>query len=179
LATTINQTSLRLLKEVAIQRCLSSKDNSDYQPSWSEVTLEQLLEELEGFFASHPESKGKWLKFPDQYPALSFRTDFSVLLRVLSNMLINALEATDIGGEVRVWCTEEGGWLTIHVWNRQAIPEELKGRIFQRNFSTKQGVGRGLGTFSMKFFGAEVLGGKVGFFSSPDEGTTCRFSTRC
>jgi sensor histidine kinase regulating citrate/malate metabolism len=48
--------------------------------------------------------------------------------------------------------------------------------MFQRNFSTKDGMGRGLGTYSMKFLGEEILGGRVSFTSDPENGTT--FSLR-
>ncbi len=44
-------------------------------------------------------------------------------------------------------------------------------RIFQRNFSTKAEAGRGIGTFSMKLLGEEVLGGKVSFTSTENDGT--------
>jgi len=45
-------------------------------------------------------------------------------------------------------------------------------RVFQRSFSTKAGQGRGLGTFSMKLFGENYLGGRVSFTSLQEAGTT-------
>ena len=47
-------------------------------------------------------------------------------------------------------------------------------RIFQRNFSTKAEAGRGIGTYSMKLLGEDVLGGEVGFTSSEKDGTVFR-----
>mgnify|MGYP006293419399 CR=1 len=38
--------------------------------------------------------------------------------------------------------------------------------LFKRSFSTK-GVGRGIGTYSMKLFGEKYLKGKVDFKNSP------------
>jgi signal transduction histidine kinase len=61
------------------------------------------------------------------------------------------------------------------VWNKQAIPEASIPRIFQRNFSTKPGAGRGLGTFVMKLFGEIYLGGTVQFTTGAAEGTTFTF----
>jgi sensor histidine kinase regulating citrate/malate metabolism len=43
--------------------------------------------------------------------------------------------------------------------------------MFKRSFTTK-GIGRGLGTYSMKLLGEKYLKGKVGFESSKQNGTT-------
>ena len=45
-------------------------------------------------------------------------------------------------------------------------------RIFQRSFSAKADPGHGLGTYSMRLFAEQYLGGKVTFTTSKDEGTT-------
>ncbi len=60
----------------------------------------------------------------------------------------------------------------INVWNRQEIPPLAAKRIFQRNFSTKAEYGRGIGTYSMKIIGEQILSGNVSFCSSAAEGTT-------
>ena len=49
-------------------------------------------------------------------------------------------------------------------------PEEQTLRIFHRNYTTKEGQGRGLGTYSMKLLGEKVLGGEVDFSTSPGGG---------
>ncbi|RJR33419.1 MAG: ATP-binding protein [Desulfobacteraceae bacterium] len=64
----------------------------------------------------------------------------------------------------------------FNVWNRQAIPPRVALRIFQRNFTTKEEAGRGLGTYSMKFFGEKILGGQVSFTTSAESGTVFKFS---
>ena len=91
-------------------------------------------------------------------------------------MIINALEATAENGEVKIWIEHNGDFLSFCVWNAEEITGDVKNRIFQRNFSTKSELGRGLGTYSMKLFGEEVLGGKVDFTTSEAEGTVFRFS---
>lgn len=172
-ADIISQASSRLLKEVAIQRCLSNRDECDYQPRWETVAVETIVHELRDFFAGHSVAEGKKLVFQD-YPRLSFKSDSSLLLRVLSNMLTNALEASAPGDDVRVWVEQHRSEIMFCVWNTQEIAADIGLRIFQRNFSTKEGPGRGLGTFSMKFFGEGILGGKVSFESSATAGTTFR-----
>ncbi len=97
-------------------------------------------------------------------------------MRVLCNMIINALEATDVNGLVKVWAEEKKAELSFYSWNNRVIPESVTNRIFQRNFSTKQQSGRGIGTYSMKLFGETILGGKVSFSSSETDGTVFRLS---
>lgn len=176
LARIIHQASLRLTKEVAIQRCLSQSEACDYQPLWCPVSTEEVLEELRSFFASHPAVQDKKLSISEGYPLVSIKTDSSLLSRVLCNMIINAAEATPENGEVKVWLAQEGESLSFYVWNAQEIPQEIAPRIFQRNFSTKDQAGRGIGTYSMKLLGEKILGGHVDFTSSKAEGTTFRFT---
>lgn len=92
-------------------------------------------------------------------------------------MVTNALEATSNDGTVKVWAEkQDASHLSFCVWNHKPIPQDIAPRIFQRNFSTKQGAGRGIGTYSMKLFGEQILGGQVSFITSPEEGTVFRFS---
>jgi hypothetical protein len=176
LAKTIYQESLRLTKEVAIQRCLLKSESSDYQPSWFEYTTEEVLKELRSFFANHPVTRGKKMNMPEDFPFVSIRTDVSLLLRVLFNMIINALEATDENGEVKIWIEHNDDFLSFCVWNAGEITRDVTNRIFQRNFSTKDEAGRGIGTYSMKLLGEELLGGQVSFTTSKKEGTIFRFT---
>ena len=175
LAKTIHQTSLRLTKEVAIQRCLSQSESCNYHPSWLEFTSGQVVEELHSFFANHPVAIGKNISISDNYPVVSFKIDISLLLRILCNMVINALEATAENGEVKIWLEHDGDFLSFCVWSVLEIPKDVTKRIFQRNFSTKEQTGRGIGTYSMKLLGEKILGGKVSFTTSKKEGTVFRF----
>lgn len=61
------------------------------------------------------------------------------------------------------------------VWNDGFIQPEVQRRIFQRDFTTKDQPGRGIGTFSMKLLGEDLLGGRVTFTSSVEKGTVFRF----
>ena len=89
-------------------------------------------------------------------------------------MLVNAFEATEPGGAVRLWLEQSGREVTFCVWNRQAIPGDVAPRVFQRNFSTKAESGRGLGTYAMKLFGETYLGGDMSFTTSKESGTIFR-----
>jgi sensor histidine kinase regulating citrate/malate metabolism len=86
-------------------------------------------------------------------------------------MSINALEATIDGHAIKIWDELREDAVCFHVWNDGYIPPNIAQRIFQRNFTTKEQNGRGIGTFSMKLIGENLLGGKVSFTTSQEKGT--------
>jgi len=176
LAKTIHQASIRLNSEIAIQRCLAQSENYTYHPIRYKIHTEEILDELQSFFASHPAAHNRKIEFQKNFPKVSINTDISLLSRVLCNMIINALEATAENGVVKIWLEQEDSLLSFCVWNEQEIPRNIANRIFQRNFSTKEQAGRGIGTFSMKLFGEKILGGKISFTTSGENGTCFKFS---
>jgi K+-sensing histidine kinase KdpD len=176
LSTAIYDASLRLSSEVAMQRCLFEAESCSYLPRWRENDAGRILQELRVFFSSHQAARGRNLQFPDSYQRVPLKTDGSALFRVLLNMIVNALEATPSGGTVKVWIEQEGELPTFCVWNEAVIPEDVALRIFQRSFSTKDGAGRGIGTYSMRLFGEKILGGRVWFTSEEGKGTIFRLA---
>jgi signal transduction histidine kinase len=176
LAKTINRGAQRLHKEIAIQRCLSEGDACAYQQLHDEVSPAEMLADLQTLFVNHPLADNKNLHFQSRPPEVPIVTDHYLVSRILRNMIINALEAGTAHDIVRVWVAQKDEQISFFVWNAQEIPEHLTGRIFQRNFSTKEQPGRGVGTYSMKFLGEKVLGGSVQFTTSVTDGTTFRFS---
>lgn len=168
--------SSRLAREVSAQRALVNEDLADYRIEPRKIPVTDIVRELQTLFNDHPIAKGKRFTVPQMFPVESILTDKSLLLRVLSNMVTNALEATEEGGEVRFWIEQTADWVRFCVRNSGVIPSPLTLRVFQRNFTTKQEPGRGLGTYAMKLFGEQFLGGKVDFVSSEPEGTVFRLS---
>ncbi|MBU1171026.1 MAG: HAMP domain-containing histidine kinase [Proteobacteria bacterium] len=176
LAGSVHQVSLRLKNEIAIQSSLSQNKSKSYQPIWQEFSSLQIRDELQSFFSNNPLAHEKKIDFIEPWILIYIRTDISLLLRVLCNMIINALEATDKHGVVKIRIELRDRFLTFYVMNEKEIPQSVSHRIFQRNFSTKESPGRGIGTFSMKLFGETILGGQVSFTSSKEEGTIFKFS---
>ena len=176
LAESLYHSSLRLIKEVDIQRSLLKSQDILYRPLWENIQVNTILEDLQVFFLTHNSQKGKKLIFEkfDRFQYL--KTDFSLVLRILSNMILNALEATVNKGVVRVWVSVNEKAVVFNVWNKGKIDDSVAMRIFQKNFSTKNQAGRGLGTYAMKFFGEGVLDGKVDFLTSFEKGTIFTFS---
>jgi nitrogen-specific signal transduction histidine kinase len=140
----------RVTREVELQRCLLQSSLHDYEPVREDWTASALVRELQTMCEYHPAAIRREIVFSPLRPDLVLNTDATVLLRVVYNMVINALEATAEGGVIRVWIEDQGEGVAFCVWNRAAIPAEIARRVFQRDFSTKQSLGRGLGTYSMK-----------------------------
>lgn len=167
----LNRCATRLTREIALQRLLFQQTATTYQLQLRQMTAEKILEELETTFARHPSAERKKLKAVMPDGDTTVMTDHTLLMKVLGNMLLNALEAARPGEEVRFGYKRETGKVTFWVWNPGQIPPEIAVRIFQRNFSTKAKIGRGLGTYSMKLFGEEFLKGKISFSTTAAEGT--------
>jgi signal transduction histidine kinase len=166
----------RTVQEFSMQQALFNAMSHSYQPLYCTVSVNSLLDDLSETFRGHPLSRAIGLNVAriDEWTALV--TDPNLVNRILVNMVTNAFEASEPGEEVRVSVELGGNAVSFKVWNRKHIPQELALRIFNRNFTTKEGLGHGLGTYSMKFFGEKVLGGMVDFTSSEDEGTIFRLT---
>lgn len=131
----------------------------------------QLLSDVLGFYAAHPQAKGKSLSLAPDCPDISFRSDRRLLVRILLAMVGNALEAAHPGETVTLGCRMFGHFLRFFVHNPGVVPEHVQAHVFKRSFSTK-GPGRGLGTYSIRLFCENYLGGKASFDSAPELGTS-------
>jgi signal transduction histidine kinase len=174
-AEEIYRLTQRVIHELQLQRQLLTTNLEELHPATSTVKLSTLLDDLRRMVGHHPAAAGKRTTLQQPAEDFAFITDATLLLRVLANMAINALEATPSGGEIRIRVETAPDRIDFRVWNETAIPPEVALRIFQRNFSTKGSLGRGLGTYSMKLVGERLLGGRVTFESSALAGTTFRF----
>ena len=160
-----------LTEEVLTQRLLVQAEKGDLSAARREIRLAELFKELRDTVHNHQCSVGRILEIPDAAPDAVVNSDPRLLQRILLNMVINALEATQPEGCVRLQTQREEGGHRFTVHNPGFIPESVATRIFLRSFSTKGAHGRGLGTYSMKLLGENVLGGEVGFTSTPEDGT--------
>lgn len=166
----------QLSQELEIQRNLVEGSNQTYHPVFQTITAGRVAQEIRNIHANHPIIRKTQLQISDDIPDLTFVTDISLVKRVLTNMMVNAAEASEVGEEIKIWLGTESDSISFYVWNRQAIPDDISKRVFQRNFSTKEGKGRGLGTFSMKLFGENILQGCVSFTTTREKGTTFCFT---
>lgn len=160
-----------LVREVKLQRLLVNNTPEDRGVVTQTISTPEVIRELRELMATQPAARGLQLNIAEPKQTVLLTTDLLLLLRVLLNMLLNACEATENGGEVRCWIEAGEDVVIFSVWNQAIIPPAVAGRIFQRFFSTKEGPGRGFGTFSMKLVAEQMLGGTIDFTSSLQDGT--------
>lgn len=170
----IRDSARLLMSEIRIQRLLNSEQPGTCPLESRQVTPDEVLDHVERLFRTHPAAAGQSMIVERPGPAAAFQTDLPLLLRVLSNMVLNALEAGGPGDRIRVWAEPAPEGVAFCVWNRQPVPEVARMRMFQRYHSTKSGLGRGTGTFAMKLLGETLLRGQVSFTTSDSQGTTFR-----
>ena len=161
----------RLAGEISMHRMLLDGNKWVYSPQYRKISLQKVVEDLQCTVCHHPATSGKHILWPQPVPQNEILTDDVALLRVLNNMLINALEASTEREQIRFSITIDED-VRFEVWNPAVIPEMYQRRIFQRNFSTKEGQGRGLGTYAMRYLSEEVLQAEVLFVSREGGGTT-------
>jgi K+-sensing histidine kinase KdpD len=169
----------RLNREVELQRYLSKAGPDGVAVRQELLSIDQIIDETYKAVIPHPASRDRHIRIDNRASGARVRTDLSLAIRALSNMLINACEASDADGDIILAARRKEDEIVFSVWNHKCIPESIRNRIFQRNFSTKGGIGRGLGTFSMKLIAERLLGGRVYFQSSSGEGTRFYLCLAC
>lgn len=167
----VDTSTRSLIKEVELQSCLIDNNMNYYRQLIHQVCLKALFTDLASIYHHHPVRNNRTLTFHPGEGKSTINTDGALLLRIMSNMITNAFEASEETGMVDVYWEKEDKSIRFTVHNGTFISEDNQLRIFQRNFSTKNEQGRGIGTYTMKLFGEEMLGGTVGFSSHRDEGT--------
>jgi len=166
----------QMVREIEFQKRLLNTDNYNLAVENEYIKLNTIYQELDRVFSNHSVIKNKTLEFPNEIPYLKFQSDISIIIRVLTNMIKNALEASKDGDKVKVYHLINDDNITFEVWNHGFIEDSTAFQIFNRNFSTKKGLGHGFGTFSMKLLGEEFLGGRISFTTDKKTGTTFIFS---
>ena len=106
----------------------------------------QLVEAVVGLFEVNAQNEGVALNVDVRSEAELNGAAVSAVRVALSNLLINALQATPAGGAISISEKIEDGYLVIAVEDGgPGIPSELRQRIWEPFFTTKQrGTGLGL-----------------------------------
>ncbi len=163
--------SQQIIEEITAQRQLAQAENHELhiklQPIESLAFIQQLASDLQFLDVA----KEKTIVVDSESLNVSFESEPVLLRRVLTNMIKNALEASEPGQTVTIAVTKADQKVRFSVHNPKFITRDIEMQVFMRTFSTK-GPQRGLGTYSMKILGEQSLGGTVNFTTSETEGTT-------
>jgi signal transduction histidine kinase len=106
------------------------------------------------------ENRGVALEVKREQPSLQVATSAEATNDILSNLVLNSLEATSRGGRVHVSLSVQGGNCCLSVEDDgSGIPSALQGKIFQPFFTTKtRGSGLGLAIVTRRL---EEIGGEL------------------
>ena len=159
-----------LVEEIKKQKQLLALENKEYKLSMITLQGLELVNLIAKEYKTHPKAYGKTIIVSPNSINVQILSDYTLLMRVIINMVINALEATSEGGSITIGLDDDGDFAKFWVASRRVIPDHVKVQIFKRSFSTK-GIDRGLGTYSIKLLTENYLGGKVGFTSEEPDGT--------
>jgi signal transduction histidine kinase len=142
-------------------------------PTKQEVNINDIIQEVDALMAEQAKSQGVNLVEhldPDLPP---LQADPNQMKQVLLNLVKNALEALDSGGQVILSSGAEDHqvWFTVQDTGGGMPPEVLE-KIFNPFFTTKEkGTGLGLAVIHKIITDHH---GDIAVSSSPDQGTTIR-----
>ncbi len=107
-------------------------------------------------------------------PGLRLPLDREQIQKVLTNLLLNALEAIGPGGQVRVRTSRQGSWAVLGVSdNGCGMSREFLDRCLFRPFQTTKKKGIGIGMYQSRRI-VEAHGGRIEVESQEGKGTTFR-----
>lgn len=167
----------QLIDEIRYQRSLHAAVNGNRGRPSESVALCELLQHVAQCYSQDFQLGSLSIDCPS---SLHLVTDRTILVRVLGNLLRNAVEADGDGRSITIEVESDDDrsaegtqdrQIVIHVRNRTVIPAEVQAHLFKRHFSTKGGVGRGLGTYASQLLVRNSLGGQLRYRSTEAEGT--------
>ncbi len=163
--------SEELVEEIEAQKQLSSAEAGELKLRPEPLRTIEIVEIVTNQFLVLPSRKRCEILIDKESDNITFFCDKSLLIRVLKNMLKNAIEASGANDPIIFGVRVREGSIIFRIHNTSFIPRDIQLQVFNRNFSTK-GADRGLGTYSMRLFGEKYLDGRVYFESAEDNGTT-------
>ncbi|RYY90674.1 MAG: HAMP domain-containing histidine kinase [Chitinophagaceae bacterium] len=132
--------------------------------------LHDVLKSLEGLYVTNPRLEWQWQRLPGPVRIYADRTH---MVRLFTNLVTNAVEACAALPRCRISISETlvGRSILVEVRdNGEGIPEDMQGKIFTPNFTTKTS-GTGLGLAMCKSI-VEQAGGRIWFETEKGKGTS-------
>ena len=165
----IREAAEQVIGEVETQRVLSDAEHGRLELKQEFCSSTDILNRVVRIYDQHKAKVLRHVRISENSENHYLLTDQSLLLRILGNMVVNALEAISSDETVTLACRLEKKDVVFSVHNPGEIPGTVKPEIFRRTYSTK-GPGRGLGTYSMRLL-SHFLQSEVLFTSDAERGT--------
>jgi signal transduction histidine kinase len=164
-----------MLKQIHISLDLYKMETGTYSYNPSELDVMEVLdqvmrgtcekwEECEVFF----EIKHQGIQVPLKQPLIMYG-ESHLFYSMLSNLIVNAIEASPRGGSVGIDIFSDPEYI-ISIRNDGAVPESIRETFFEKYVTSGKKEGTGLGTYSAKLM-AETMGGSISMETSAEKGT--------
>ncbi len=163
--------SNHLVEEILAQRDLLLAESNELRIELQEVEAIKVINDAIQLYSKQNIALNKRLVIDPATRNAELLSETRLLRRILGNMIKNALEASSSSETITVTGRKKFNYYVFSVHNSKFIPMLHQLQIFQRSFSSK-GVGRGLGTYSIKLLTEKYLYGRAGFVSVEGAGTT-------
>jgi len=171
LAKTIKRAADNLVNEIQTQRQLSAAERGSLELQITSIDTISILKDVSDLYENHEINNNNDIRIDPQSENVILTTDTTILRRIISNMVKNAMEASLPGSPIKLSCNSSDEKIRFSVNNETYMNKDIQSQLFKRSFSTK-GNDRGSGTYSMKLLGENYLKGKVGFITNRESGTT-------
>lgn len=162
--------SEQLIDEIEAHRTVNSAEHHDLVVHLRVFEVMPLLQRLLKSFSAHDVARNRKIVIAQGSANAQIESDPVLLQRVITNLLKNALEASEKGQSVTIGVTRQADLVSVSLQNDLVMPETVRNQVFNRSFSTK-GAGRGLGTYSARLLTERYLGGRIDFESKAGLGT--------
>ena len=161
---------------------LSQLDAGVLQPQWADFALDRAFDEISRNFRAVAEQQN--LRLVVRKTDLWVRCDYTMLARILNNLVSNALRHTTEGG-VLVGARRRGKGVRIEVWDTGiGIAPQHQARVFEEFFQvesanppSREARGMGLGLATVQRL-ARLLNTRVDLRSQVQRGTSVRLLVR-
>lgn len=139
------------------------------------VAARRVAEQVTGLLRHEAERRGVSLQFSGEEADWDVRGNEEALSDVLTNLLVNAIEALNTGGRVKLWFSRQNGFLQISIEDDgPGISPDVHKKIFEPFFTTKsQGTGLGLAIVARR---VSEMGGEIRWRSPVSNGRGTQFS---
>lgn len=164
-----------LILEIRAHKQLLEAENGSLVTSPIAFRASEILSEVAELARQMEAAQGRGVVIQSDRVDPELSSDITLLMRVLVNLVKNALEASQPGETVDLGCDSGPEEVTFWVRNPAYMPEAAQRQVFKRSYSTK-GLGRGLGLYSSRLLTQRYLRGRIVFDSSPARGTEFRVS---
>jgi len=172
----IHHSGQKLVKMIDSSMDIFHMEEGTYQIKVEEFNLVQLLSDLDRELGQQKRFNSRSREYYLNGHPMDWKDTYSMhgeqlkLRSMLSNLIINALEASPDDGTVTIRVDQIRDGHNIDIHNPGEIPQDIRESFFEPYVSSGKTQGTGLGTHNALLI-ARAHGGEIKFTSSQQEGT--------